>query len=316
MRAYRFHEITDVDFETLIGQLCLHLLGTGVVLFAAGKDGGRDGRFSGTASSYPSAASPLAGTFIIQAKHTSNPAASCSDSEFGTILKKERPRVEALATAGEIDHYLLFTNRRLTAGTEKKTRTDLERIPKIKSAAIFGIENIKQYLNSQPNIWKNLGFDTIDTPFRFNPQDLADVVRSFHAAADPVAANAFSSASDFRYLDKKSKNKLNALSPAYFQYIQEDSLPLFASIKTFLEDPRNSEFRSMYHETADELKQKVITTRERFESFDEVLTFLAESVIAGNKDVVGRGRLVRAFLHYMYFNCDIGQRDAQANQTP
>ena len=47
------------------------------------------------ANNFPSNASPWKGKFIIQAKHTTNMLASCSDSEFNTLLKKELESVRA-----------------------------------------------------------------------------------------------------------------------------------------------------------------------------------------------------------------------------
>jgi hypothetical protein len=64
--------------------------------------------------------------------------------------------------------------------------------------------------------------------------------------------------------------------------------------------------KMVYHDAADELKAKIITFREQFSTFDEVLTFLHEEIVTDNPDVRGQKRLVRVFLHYMYFDCDIG----------
>src|SRR5262245_52055347 len=115
MPTYRLHELHDENFERLVIQICMQVLGMGTFSFAPGKDGGRDGRFNGTAHSFPSPKKPLSGKFVIQAKHTRNPAASCSDAAFTQIIKAELPKVRKLARAGELQHYLLFTNRRLTA---------------------------------------------------------------------------------------------------------------------------------------------------------------------------------------------------------
>lgn len=43
----------------------------GVVSFTPGKDGGKDGKFTGQANKYPSEVKFWNGKFIIQAKHTS-----------------------------------------------------------------------------------------------------------------------------------------------------------------------------------------------------------------------------------------------------
>lgn len=92
MRDYRLYELDDQDFEHLVTQLCMEVLGTGTVSFAPGRDGGRDGRFNGTAQRFPSTTSPHCGKFIIQAKHTQRPGASCKDTEFARIIDAELPR--------------------------------------------------------------------------------------------------------------------------------------------------------------------------------------------------------------------------------
>ena len=65
----------------------------------------------------------------------------------------------------------------------------------------------------------------------------------------------------------------------------------------------------MYHDAADDLKGKIITYREQFSSFDEVLTHLYDSIVGEGAVAPGQKRLVTVFLHYMYFDCDIGRHD-------
>ena len=85
--------------------------------FAAGPDGGKDAKFEGTASAFPSAAAPATGRFIAQAKHTASPVASCSNYDFETkLLNEEIPKIKRQFDEGRLTHYLLFTNRRKTGG--------------------------------------------------------------------------------------------------------------------------------------------------------------------------------------------------------
>lgn len=76
--------MNEDDFEEMVNTICQQILGTGVVSFTKGRDGGKDGRFTGTADNYPSNKEPWKGKMIIQAKHTTNPLASCSSGEFLT----------------------------------------------------------------------------------------------------------------------------------------------------------------------------------------------------------------------------------------
>src|SRR3972149_11327699 len=93
---YPLHELNDKEFEKLVALICERILGTGTITFSDGKDGGRDAKFIGKANSFPSETKPWEGRFVIQAKHTTKPIASCSDSDFNTILKKEVKKVKVL----------------------------------------------------------------------------------------------------------------------------------------------------------------------------------------------------------------------------
>ena len=119
-RTFPFHDLSDDEFENLIAAICNGILGTGTIVFATGKDGGRDAKFMGTAAKFPSINSPLAGRFIIQSKHTANPAASCSDKEFSRLVEGEKSKIKSLIDGNELEHYLIFTNRKKPAnGTIK-----------------------------------------------------------------------------------------------------------------------------------------------------------------------------------------------------
>ena len=83
MRAeYPLYLLSDDDFESLVVCLCKEVLGIAASTFATGRDGGRDSKFVGTASCFPSDQNPWSGTFIIQAKHTKKDGSSCSDNRF------------------------------------------------------------------------------------------------------------------------------------------------------------------------------------------------------------------------------------------
>ncbi len=282
----------------------MQILGFGTISFSPGKDGGRDGCFTGTASRFPSEAGPATGKFVVQSKHTTTPGASCSDSAFQTQFKAELPKITAMAKDGELDYYLLFTNRALTGGMEKKLVKVLLKIKGVRGAWIVADDPIRQHLDLNPEVWKSMGFQQALT-FRFVPEDINEVVRAFHAAVTTGSAQ-FASASNFGFVEKETKNTINGLSKGYYEYMKRDSLPSFGRIKDFLQDERNAELRGFYHDAADELKQKIITFRSAFQSFDEVLTHVFDLIISDNKTLRGKKRLVRTFLHYMYFDCDIG----------
>ena len=302
---YRLYELEDTEFEDLACRICMQILGLGTISFSAGKDGGRDGRFNGTATKFPSSTSPATGKFVVQSKHTTVPGASCSDSVFQRLFKEEVPKITALASEGELEYYLLFTNRSLAGGMEKTLIKQLNRIKGVKDAWILADDPIRQHLDSFPDVWKSMGFPQALT-FRFAPDDINEVVRAFYASVT-TGSRQFESALDFGFVGKDKKNAVNGLTKPYYEYMKRDSLPSFGRIRDFLQDERNSELRSLYHDAADELKQKIITFRSDFNNFDEVLTHVFDLIVSSNVTLRGKKRLVRTFLHYMYFDCDIGE---------
>jgi hypothetical protein len=86
----------------------------------------RDAKFVGTAGLHPSKAAPWIGTTIIQAKHTNGYNRNFSESDFfsttatNTVLGKEIPRIKKLRTNKQLDHYMLFANRRLAGNAESE----------------------------------------------------------------------------------------------------------------------------------------------------------------------------------------------------
>ena len=121
MAKYIYEDLSPEQFECLVIFICQHLLGFAVQGFSNGPDGGRDAKFVGTAEIFPSKASPWSGTTIIQAKHTNGYNKSFSETEFysknGTshIVGNEIPRIHQLYKNEELNHYILFSNRKLSA---------------------------------------------------------------------------------------------------------------------------------------------------------------------------------------------------------
>jgi len=305
---YRLYELNDQQFEDLVCAICTEILGTGTVAFSPGKDGGRDGKFQGKANNFPSKSDPWNGSFIIQAKHTTNPVASYSDSSFQTILNKEVPKVENLVKSKELEFYLIFANRKLPGGKHQKVIDQFKHVNGVKDVQIFGNETIKQFLELNPIIWTRLGFDKYDNPLRIHAKDIADVITAFYTECKSSPSDK-SGAKDFSYPGINTKNKINQLSDEYYNYIQENSMPYFSDITEFLKNPRNENYVEQYYSTADEIKAKLISKRDNFESFDDVFNHLYDLIIGDNIGLMSR-RLANVFLHYMYCDCDIGKKHA------
>jgi hypothetical protein len=303
-RTFPTHDLSDDEFETLVAAICYHVLGTGLIVFAAGPDGGRDGLFTGTASRFPSPAAPLAGKFVVQAKHTQNPAASCADAIFGRILVGEHLKIAKLIAAGELEHYLVFTNRKKPAN-DAITKEQALLALGLTSAHLLGAEQLRLWLTLHPDIWSKLGFDRFDAPLRIQVDDLTAVITAFHQTVSGTFP--IGDGTDLTYVSKPKKNKINKLSDAYWEEIRTRSLPYFRTIEDFLKNPRNIDFREMYEDTADEIRRKLITKAPPFESFDDALTFIIDLVTTNNPSLNKRRRYASLFLHYMYYTCDIGQ---------
>lgn len=310
MLRFPIHLLNDTDFEELVTLICRQLLGPGVTSFSPGRDGGKDAKFEGMAVSFPSSAAPASGKFIAQAKHTSNPVASCSDYDFEmTTVNKEIPKIKKQFEEGRLTHYLLFTNRRKTGGAEDRIPDRIKAETGVKHVWLRGLEDIERDLLHYPAIVKQAGLDKLRSPIQFLPDDIRDVIVAFHNHRSTIST-AFDSQHDFRdYPGLPKKNEANSLSETYFrEYILADSEPRFPEIRRFLENPRNRDFAEQYHATANELKGQIITHREQFITFDEALEHVYQLMHERSVELqtAARRTLTKVFIHYMYVNCDIG----------
>jgi len=140
---YAHEDLSDGQFENLIVFLCQRLLGISVQGFSKGPDGGRDAKFVGTAELLPSKAAPWVGTTIIQAKHTNGYNRNFSESDFfsptgkNTVLGKEIPRIKKLRENNQLNHYMLFANRRLAGNAENDIRAHISAQCDIPASSIY-----------------------------------------------------------------------------------------------------------------------------------------------------------------------------------
>ena len=299
---YPLENLTHNEFEILVALICSEILGTGTIIFSDGKDGGRDAEFNGTANNFPSKLKPWNGKIIIQAKHTQKNNASCSESEFQSILKTSViPSIQKLKKKNEIDYYLLFTNRKLSGVQHPKiedifdTKTGIEN-------RVNGLEQIELWINSHPSIVKKLNLNKLLLPLNFDENDLRLIVNSF-SKLDKKKGE-ISRIPENR--DIENKNKLNALSKEYFNNVIKKNLIYFGQIRAFLTDSINKEYLDKYENTIDDMNAKIIVHRTDFEKFEMILEFLYDFIVENNTELKNKRRLVRLFLHYMYYNCDIG----------
>ena len=305
MKDYHLHELNGDEFEALVIHLCREILGMGTVNFSTGRDGGRDGSFVGTANAYPSKQKPWSGKFVIQAKWVASPTASCSDTEFATVIKKEVPGIEKLRDAKQIENYLLFTNRKLSAGTESTHVETLRSAVGTQNVAIIGKETISSFLDAHPTIARLMKLTIAQGPLIIQSQDLQFLIEAFRSSGFNFH-NAGVSATDFTGIDLDSKNVINGVSADFFKYMQDNSLPYFARVREFLENPINEDSRYFYFNIVDEFQQQLILARGEFPIMDKLFELFYKEILATIPQLKDHRRLVNVFLHYMYWNCELG----------
>lgn len=309
MSRIPLYKISDAEFEGLVVAICREILGVGVTGFASGPDGGLDAYFEGTANCFPSD-TPATGKFVIQAKHAESAVASCSDSAFKkTLLDKELPKVKRLFEAGKLTHYLLFTNRKKTAGADDHFKKRVQEETGLTNAWLLGLDFIERELRARPQIVRIAGLDRFHIPLEFSPDDYRDIIEGLHAHRDAVGTG-FDSAHEFDGPGFYEKNAINGLSEAYAVHIRDDSMPFFHDIADFLKNPRNEELADKYHTVANELKGQLLVHEGQFESFAHALDAIPRLIQERVPELQAtkKRRLLKIMIHYMYSNCEIGKK--------
>lgn len=304
---YPLHDQNEDEFENLVTLICKKILGEGVIPFAKGRDGGKDGRFTGTANCFPSVRDPWKGNIIIQAKHTGKLQASCSDSEFTKIVEEEIQKILNLKKNNEIDYYLLFTNRKLTGGADSKLINKIKNKTGIESN-IIAEEKIQQYLAQYPDVVKEAGLNKLLLPLVIDGSDIHEVVL---AIKDTLKSNtSFIPTANFTKIDLIEKNKLNNLSDDYFSDSLQNNFADFPKIDAFLSDPINENVKDYYEDAINDLNAKISTYRAKYNGFEEIFETIYDMVVNQNRESLNKNkRLVRILLHYMYSKCDIGKKE-------
>lgn len=315
---YAYEDLSDTQFEVLIVFLCQRVLGISVQGFAEGPDGGRDAKFLGTAELHPSQANPWVGTTIIQAKHTNGYNRSFSEVDFysptssSTIMEKEIPRIRKLRDAKQLDHYMLFANRKLTGNAESTIRRHMAQECSIPESSIYlcGVEQLETWLKTFPEVAKLADLDPIDSPLIVSPDDLAEVVEALAANKDSISTLADDPPTP--RLPYERKNELNNMSDTYAKTLRSRYLKETAQIKTFLAAPENQKLLNMYESVVDEFQIKIVAKRKDYQTFDDVMEYLVDLLFKRDPILRTNKRLTRIILFYMYWNCDLGEKDNAA----
>lgn len=315
---YAYEDLGDSRFEELVVALCRRLLGMAAQGFARGPDGGRDAKFVGTAELLPSKQAPWSGTVIVQAKHTYGYNRSFSETDFfsskstKSILGEEVPRIKRLRAAKQLDHYLLFANRKLTGGAESGIRAHISNecsIPE-PSVMLCGIEQLEGWLKDFPQVALQVNLDPIDSPLIVSPDQLSEVVQSLARHLKSAAADV--EAPPAPRTTYATKNSLNKMTPEYAKELRRRYLKDTAQVKAFLAAPENEELLRLYECVVEEFQLNIIAKRKDYQTFDEVMNHLARLLLERDPLLRANRSLTRVMLFYMYWNCDIGEGEDAA----
>jgi len=318
---YAYEDLGEDQFEKLIVLLCQRLLGMSVQGFAKGPDGGRDAKFVGTAELHPSRAAPWVGTVIVQAKHTNGYNRHFGEVDFfsatakETVIGKEVPRVAKLRKEKQLDHYMLFANRRLAGNANEAITQHIAKTCDLPAGSIYlcGLEQLELYLKQFSDVPALADLDPVDSPLIVSPDELAVVVEAIAGHEADLSAALDTPPSDRTSYEEK--NKLNSMSAEYAKELRKRYLKDTAQIRAFLAAPENQEILKAYEVTAEEFQLKIVSKRKDFQNFDEVMEYLLDLLFKRDPILNQRKhkRLTRAMLFYMYWNCDIGEvADAEA----
>jgi hypothetical protein len=311
---FPYENLNNEEFENLVIRISKEIFGVGCKIFSTGRDGAKDSWFEGTANRFPSDVLPWTGKTNIQAKHTTKLNASCSDNDFyinkTSVLTKEIERLKETLQKEPFDNYVVFTNRKLSGEAHTNVIKMLRKGLDIQNADIIGREQLDIYLTDYPHIANQFGLDKFLAPLRFYEKDLQKVIIFFSEQRKNISSEAQNYLTSYSIIDKEQKNELNNLSKEYFGFIKNRSLQYFEEIERFLHNPKNEIYTKMYSNTVSDLQASIILERNKFAEFERIIEHIVNILVNNNNEKLRNLReIIRVFVHFMYFNCDIGKTE-------
>ena len=318
MAKYAYEDLSPEQFERLVVCICKELIGEATQGFAPGRDGGRDAKFVGTTNGFPSNTKPWSGIVIIQAKHAQSASRSCSEKDFygnkSSVIADEITRIQYLKNTNELNHYMLFTNRRLSGDAQSKITNAVaaECSIALESVYLAGVNDLEAYLKRFPEAAVYADVDPIDSPLIVSPDDLAELIERFDQQFKDIIDSAFKPPV-FR-TDYAAKNLLNNMTETFAEELKRKYLAQTQQIDEFLGTPENADILSKYHNVIDDFQFNIIAKRKDYQSFDDVMVYLHRLLISRDPILKSKPKLTWLLLFYMYWNCDIGVSEhAQTN---
>ena len=144
---YNLHRLGWAAFEDLCMQVMRVVLGETCTRFRPGRDAGRDGWFQGIAAKTFLNGEGKPGAFVLQCKHTSLQTSSLAPKQFAADLAKvaslpKKPRF----------HYVLMTNRQVTAETEAAIRGAVEALPGVERCHLLAETWVEDTIDAHPRL--------------------------------------------------------------------------------------------------------------------------------------------------------------------
>lgn len=333
-----FFELHSTEFEKLLLQICKILLGEAAQSFAYGKDGGRDVRFVGTASSFPSTNDPWKGTIIAQAKHTTKVTASFSDSDFSgdassSVLAQEYPKIKAMFEEKSLTHYILCSNRSLTGGSIERIIQKISDKTGLAKAniALWGLNDLNDHLNRTPNLMERAGISSFNQVLFIEPQQIAEIIEALtqHKGCIEEASKDARAPKKINFEEKnkqgreyineifketipkrisfEEKNKLNSFAPNVVNKYRKLYLKNFGFIDSFLSHPLNLEYINQYFDIASDFNSRIAIFIQDDDHFENVIITLYDNLINCSSVCSKNRKLTMTLLFYMYYMCDLGK---------
>lgn len=310
---FQYHDMNSGEFEVLVTQICKQLLGEGTQGFTAGRDGGRDAKFHGKADLYPSRSSSWEGVTIIQAKHTNGIDKAFNDTGFFSatsatcIVAKEVASIVNLIDNNELDNYMLFANRKLSANTQAElksylsTKTGLN----LENIAVLGIDDLNGWVDRYRYIVDMVNLTPLTKAPIIRPDELAQLIEEFAKSFDTNdIVSDFSPVVRTTYAEK---NVINNMRDDVAKFLKNKYMLYVEQIDNFLKDPQNISLQNKYQEAIEEFQLKFIVPKKRdLEYFDDIFNDLVDLLVSRDSFLSRNIRLTRIMVFYMYWNCDIG----------
>jgi len=139
------------------------------------------------------------------------------------------------------------------------------------------------------------------------PQDISKVLTEFSKQNSDLIKNVSASIQNIHRTEFPEKNRINKLSEGYIKLIQQESLPFFEQLAKFLEKFENRDLKKVYLNITSDLQKVILVRRNEFEQFDQIFEIIEQVCKENVPELSTERRTLQILLHFMYFQCDIGE---------